>query len=289
MTGYGRGDGEFRDGNKLTVEIKGVNHRFLEIFTRLPRGWTAVDNLIKERIKSRVSRGKADLFVTISSDLGTVVTPHISHELARQYLKLAQELAEELEVPCTLNVVDIVKMPEVLSIPQDIPEAEDIWQYLLPPLDRAIDEFVIAREKEGHTLAKDIYARNEQLKSTIFEVEKMREGAASDLAERMHARLTELLKEVEVDQTRIVQEAAFMADKEDITEELIRLRCHLERFTKSLKKPPPIGKELDFLLQEMLRETNTCCSKVSDVVIIHKLVTAKNDIEKMREQVQNLE
>jgi len=289
MTGYGRGDHIAPDGTKVVVEIKSVNHRYLEVSSRIPRGWMGIENLLKDRIKEAVSRGKVDVVITLVEAGVETRKPFISHELAREYLRIAQQMGEDFKITGKLTVNDVLRLPEVLSFPNEVPEADQVWEIISPALHAALQQFLQTRTREGTQLALDLKERVSNLITLVNEVEGLYVEAGRKIAERLRARIAELMEGMQPDPTRLAQEAAFMAEKEDISEELVRLKCHLEHFQGTLSEAPPVGKQLDFLVQEILRETNTSCAKVSEVEIIHRMLTVKNEVEKMREQIQNLE
>lgn len=289
MTGYGRGDHLAPDGTKVVVEIKSVNHRYLEISSRIPRGWMGIENLLKDRIKDVVSRGKVDVVITLVESGMETRKPFISYELAREYFRVAQQMGQDFGIPDQLTATDILRLPEVLSFPNEVPEVGTVWEIIEPALQGALQQFLHNRTREGTQLALDLKERVTRLLELVGEVELLYVEAAKKIAERLRARIAELMEGLQPDPARLAQEAAFLAEREDITEEIVRLKCHLEHFLVTLSDAPPVGKQMDFLLQEILRETNTSCSKVSEVEIIHRMLNVKNEVEKMREQIQNLE
>lgn len=289
MTGYGRGRCDSPGGGKITVEIKGVNNRALDVIPRLPKGWIALEPFIRDEVKRGVHRGRVEVYVVAEVLAMNVGGPVIAEKLAQEYVNVGEKLSEELGVANNLNLYELFRLPNVLSLSEDMPEPEELWASVEPAMQQAMGEFLVAKRREGAALAQDILKRLRTLEGLMDEVEQLRPNAVKVAVEKLQARIDTLMENREVDETRIAQEAAILADKQDISEEVVRLRSHIEQFSQTLSCAPPLGRELDFLLQEMFRETNTSCAKSFDVGIVRLLLKAKNEIEKIREQVQNIE
>ena len=287
MTGFGRTKYE-NDGRIYTVEIKSVNHKYSDINIRLPRFLNYMEDKIRKTISSTISRGKIDVFISFEnySDKGTNIK--INRELAKQYLKELKELADETGIDFRINVVDVSKFPEILKIEDDENE-EIIGEEVLTAVKEALDKFLNMRETEGKKLVEDISDRIISINNKVTEIEKHSENLVQDYISRLETRVNELLKETVVDESRIAQEIVIFSDKSSIEEELTRLKSHLEQFSDLLKQSSPIGKKMDFLVQEINRETNTIGSKANCLDITNLVVEIKTEVENIREQIQNIE
>ncbi len=287
MTGFGRTKYE-NDGRIYTVEIKSVNHKYSDINIRLPRFLNYMEDKIRKTISSTISRGKIDVFISFEnySDKGTNIK--INRELAKQYLKELKELADETGIDFRLNIVDVSKFPEILKIEDDENE-EIIEEEVLTAVKEALERFLNMRETEGKKLVEDISDRIISINNKVNEIEKYSENLVQDYISRLETRVNELLKETVVDESRIAQEIVIFSDKSSIEEELTRLKSHLEQFMNLLKQSSPIGKKMDFLVQEINRETNTIGSKANCLDITNLVVEIKTEVENIREQIQNIE
>ena len=287
MTGFGRTKYE-NDGRIYTVEIKSVNHKYSDINIRLPRFLNYMEDKIRKTISSTISRGKIDVFISFEnySDKGTNIK--INRELAKQYLKELKELADETGIDFRLNVVDVSKFPEILKIEDDENE-EIIEEEVLTAVKEALERFLNMRETEGKKLVEDISDRIISINNKVNGIEKYSENLVQDYISRLETRVNELLKETVVDESRIAQEIVIFSDKSSIEEELTRLKSHLEQFMNLLKQSSPIGKKMDFLVQEINRETNTIGSKANCLDITNLVVEIKTEVENIREQIQNIE
>ena len=287
MTGFGRTKYE-NDGRIYTVEIKSVNHKYSDINIRLPRFLNYMEDKIRKTISSTISRVKIDVFISFEnySDKGTNIK--INRELAKQYLKELKELADETGIDFRLNVVDVSKFPEILKIEDDENE-EIIEEEVLTAVKEALERFLNMRETEGKKLVEDISDRIISINNKVNGIEKYSENLVQDYISRLETRVNELLKETVVDESRIAQEIVIFSDKSSIEEELTRLKSHLEQFMNLLKQSSPIGKKMDFLVQEINRETNTIGSKANCLDITNLVVEIKTEVENIREQIQNIE
>ena len=287
MTGFGRTKYE-NDGRIYTVEIKSVNHKYSDINIRLPRFLNYMEDKIRKTISSTISRGKIDVFISFEnySDKGTNIK--INRELAKQYLKELKELADETGIDFRLNIVDVSKFPEILKIEDDENE-EIIEEEVLTAVKEALERFLNMRETEGKKLVEDISDRIISINNKVNGIEKYSENLVQDYISRLETRVNELLKETVVDESRIAQEIVIFSDKSSIEEELTRLKSHLEQFMNLLKQSSPIGKKMDFLVQEINRETNTIGSKANCLDITNLVVEIKTEVENIREQIQNIE
>ncbi|RJX29503.1 MAG: YicC family protein [Desulfurivibrio sp.] len=289
MTAFGRG--EQASGNiGWTVEIKSVNHRFCDIRIKIPRQYAALEERIKKEITPFYSRGHIEVVVTPAPNLAEAKTLGVNFPLARQYRNCLMELKTDLGLPGSGTELTLVaNYPNVIYAMDEAEDLEALWEVLRQALLQALELTRDMREREGLSLKNDLLARLEFLAGTREQIhDRVPELTGQKLA-LLQERIAKLTKDVDVDPTRIAQEIAIIADKADVTEELVRLTSHIEQFRHFLEQQEPVGRRLDFLLQEFLREINTMASKISDAGIAHQAVELKNELEKMREQVQNLE
>ena len=288
MTGYGRGQ-QVIGGMDITVEIRSVNHRYYEYSSRVPRMYGFLDENIKPYIQKRVSRGKVDVNVWIETIDAPGSTVTINHSLAKGYIAALDELAQAYDLPRDVTVTQLSRYPDVLSVYRAAENEEEIWTAVCTVLDTALDQFIAMREREGGSLTQDIKNRAAAIADNVTVVEERAPQAVREHMEKVTTRMRELLDGAVVDEGRLLTEAAVHADKAAIDEETVRLRSHLEQLAHMLDDDQPVGRKLDFLVQEINREVNTIGSKSQDVSLAHIVVDIKSDIEKIREQVQNIE
>ena len=273
MTGFGRCETEI-DGRPITVEIKSVNHRYFEFSCRVTRGYSFLEDKLKSFVNSRVSRGKIDMFVSVGASDDTPSEVVVNHSLVSGYLNAMKEISETYGVENDATVVSLSRFPDVLSAAQV-----------------ALDAFVAMRETEGERMKADILGRAQTILSIVDEIEQRSPQTVAEYEARLLERIRQTLENlsVEVDEQRILTEVAVFADKVAVAEETVRLRSHFDQLAAFLEKSEPIGRKIDFIIQEMNREANTIGSKVQDATLAHKVVDIKSEIEKIREQVQNIE
>lgn len=287
MTGYGRGIYE-AEGRSYTVEIKSVNHKYSDITIKLPRNLSFLEDKIRKEVQSRVNRGKIDIFVTFLnySEKGKKII--INHELAKNYLKELNALGEQTGLENKVSVMDLARLPEVLTVENE-DEEDVLWNELKVAVQKALDSFEIARKTEGEKIKEDLQARVSKISEKIKEISEYSSGLVKEYIVKLEERIKELLQTDIVDQTRLAQEVVIFSDKSSIEEELTRLSSHIIQFEKIIQKEEPIGKNLDFLVQEMNREINTIGSKANSLNITNLVVEVKTIIEDVREQIQNIE
>ena len=287
MTGYGRAKYE-NEGREYIVEVKSVNHKYNDISIKLPRSISYLEEKIKQTVSASVSRGKIDVFITFynNSDKGKEVK--INHELAEEYVKELKYLVEKTGVNNNINVMDLAKFPDVLMIQNDEDE-ELIWGELKIALKEALDSFIIMRQEEGRKMAEDLERRIKEVEQKVSEISKASTGLVNEYVVKLEERIKELMKTDVVDQMRLAQEVVIYSDKCSVEEELTRLNSHIFQFLQLVKEEKPVGKKLDFLMQEMNRETNTIGSKANSLAITNLVVDIKTELENIREQVQNIE
>ena len=287
MTGFGRGKYE-NEGRTYTVEIKSVNHKYSDINVRLPRFLNSVEDKIRKRVAEVISRGKIDIFVSFENYSNKGTTIRINKDLAKEYIKELKSLAEEADLRFDLNVIDVSKFPEILKL-EDEDNDELIGQEVMIALDDALEKFVSMREVEGKKLVEDIEKRIYIIQEKVNEVAKFSSTLVEDYISRLSARVNELLAPGTVDESRLMQEIVIFSDKSSIEEELTRLKSHISQFLELIKQASPIGKKIDFLIQEINREVNTIGSKANCLNITNRVIEIKTEVENIREQIQNIE
>ena len=287
MTGYGKANLS-KEQREYQIEIKSVNHRYLDISVKMPRQLSYLEETIKKEIMSKVKRGKIDVFVTFENNSLEGKEIKINEELAKAYVKELKKLAEEENLLADIQVNDIAKYPDVLKI-QNNQEDEKIELEVLEVVGKATENLVQMRKTEGSKLAEDLNQRLDNLKVKIEDISKLSTGLIEEYVVKLEERIKEILKNQEIDQTRLAQEVVIYADKCSIEEEVTRLRSHIAQFKTFLDSDEAIGKKLDFIIQEMNRETNTIGSKANNLNITNNVIDMKTEIENIREQVQNIE
>lgn len=287
MTGFGRGKYE-NEGRTYTVEIKSVNHKYSDINVRLPRFLNSVEDKIRKRVAEVISRGKIDIFVSFENYSNKGTTIRINKDLAKEYIKELKSLAEEADLRFDLNVIDVSKFPEILKL-EDEDNDELIGQEVMIALDDALEKFVNMREVEGQKLVEDIERRIYLIQDKVNEITNFSSTLVEDYMARLQARVNELLAPGTVDESRLMQEIVIFSDKSSIEEELTRLKSHISQFLELIKQSSPIGKKIDFLIQEINREVNTIGSKANCLDITNKVIEIKTEVENIREQIQNIE
>lgn len=288
MTGFGRGQGSAH-GMDITVEIRSVNHRYFECNTRLPRAYGFLDEKLKSYLQTKIARGKADVsvYIDVTDAPGTEVV--INASLAKAYLDAAAKLETEFSLRNDLTVRTLSQYPDVLTVRRAAEDEETIWEDVRQVTEDALRRFVQMREREGEKMREDVLARRETLLDAVSFVEERSPQLVSEYMEKLKTRMRELLDGVTVDESRLLTEAGLIADKLAVAEETVRLRSHLDQLKQLVDSDEPVGRKLDFLVQEINRETNTIGSKVQDLQVTRRIVDMKSEIEKIREQIQNIE
>ena len=289
MTGYGRSKFE-NEGREYAVEIKSVNNRYSDISIKIPRNISFLEEKVKKTIVNNISRGKVDVFITFTnySEKGKEIK--INTELAKNYINELRKLQEETGVIDNIGIIDVSKMPEVLNLKVEDEDEDILWEELSECLNNAITSFVLMRETEGNKIKEDLEKRVELLKEKIEKISEISTGLVEEYIVKLEKRVNELLKYTVVDEARLAQEVVIYSDKCSVEEELTRLRSHIDQFISLLNNSSTaIGKKLDFLIQEMNRETNTIGSKANNLEITNLVVDLKTELENIREQIQNIE
>ncbi len=288
MTGYGRAQ-QTIDGMDITFEVKSVNHRYYEYSSRLPRAYGFLDDKIKNHLQKTISRGKVDVYVFIETVDAPGSTVTVNHTLAKAYLDAYRELAETYRLREDVSVSVLARNPDILTVHKSAEDEEAIWNAVRTVADEAVARFVAMREKEGARMRDDILSRRATILTAVEKVEERSPQTVKEHMDKVEQRMRELLDNAAVDEQRLLTEAAIFADKIAVAEETVRLRSHLDQLEELLSGNDAVGRKLDFLVQEINRETNTIGSKASDVTIARIVVDVKAEIEKIREQIQNIE
>lgn len=288
MTGYGRGEAE-GPYRKFTVELKAVNHRFSEVVVRLPRSMLALEDRIRRVILEHVSRGRVDVFLSVDEGEGRPIAVKVDKGLALAYYKAMKELQGDLGLSGMISLDHLIAMPQIFLPDEPKAEPEEWWPAIEQALREACAGLVAMRRDEGAVLASDLDARLAEMEDMAGRITERAPEMAAAYRGRLEQRLQELAGDLAIDPARLAQEVAFFAERADITEELVRLASHLRQARECLAAEGPVGRRLDFLAQEMFREVNTIGSKAQDEAIAKLVVELKIQLEKVREQVQNVE
>ena len=288
MTGYGR-DQQLLHGRSITVEIRSVNHRYFEFSCRAPRGCAFLEDRLKRSLQSAISRGKVEVSLTLQTIESRHTSVAVDHALAGQYLTALRALGEEYSLPDDLTLSSVARLPDVFTLCRDEEDEEEFAADVLQVLQNALHRFVAMREAEGERLRADVLSRVVTMEEHLSFVEERSPQTVIEYRARLTAKLTELLNGAVPDEARILTEAAIVADRLAVDEETVRLRSHFAQLRRIMESTEPVGRKLDFLVQEMNRETNTIGSKCSDTAIAGHVVEMKSEIEKIREQIQNIE
>jgi uncharacterized protein (TIGR00255 family) len=289
MTGYGRAEGETSLGH-LVVEIKSVNHRFLDSRVRLPRQISSLEPQLLNFLKNAIARGRIEVALSLTSAGAPSAKPVLNLPLAKLYQEAADEAADALEIPNGAGLEFILRMPDVLQVLDSASDPERVWEEIQPIIEQAVRSLGDMRAREGLALADDFRKTLSGLEDLRGRLESLKGTVVEDYRDRLQTRLKSLLSENGgLDPVRLHQEVALFADKSDISEELARLDSHLKQFEEILTVPEPVGRRLDFLLQEMFREVNTIGSKANHLEVTQIVLEMKNLVERLREQAQNVE
>ncbi|CCJ34176.1 YicC/YloC family endoribonuclease [Caloramator australicus] len=288
MTGYGRGECE-ENNRRFVIELKSVNNRYLDINIRLPKHLISLEDNIRKYISSRVSRGKIDVFVSQEKFSDDDIKVVLDEQVASYYYNVYSELKKKFNLQEEITLSLLAKAPDVIIIEKNEDDVETVWDTMKKALDEALSVFIDMRTKEGLKLKQDILERCMIISEKVNLIEKRSPSIIDEYREKIKLRVSEFLKDVEIDESRLLNEVAFFADKVNIDEEITRLKSHIEQLRLSLESDEAVGRKLDFLIQEMNRETNTIGSKANDLSIANLVIDIKSELEKIREQVQNIE
>ena len=288
MTGYGRA-ADTLNGLEITVEIRAVNHRYLELSVRLPRSYAFLEERLKPDILGKVFRGKVEVFIQIkqTEKSDVIIEPNI--EMAKGYADALRSISDELDIEFDLGAAAISRFQDIFTVTGKPADEDRIFEDIRAVAGLAADELVIMREHEGERMERDILQRLSEIDSITHTIEEGSSGLIERYREKLYQRMKTVLESADIDDNRILLEAALYADKSAVDEEIVRLKSHIAQFRKTMKLAEPVGRKLDFLVQELNREINTIGSKSGELEITAKVVDAKAQLEKIREQIQNIE
>ena len=287
MTGFGKNSLLINDRN-YQVEMRSVNHRYLDVSTKMPRQLTYLEEDVKKVISSKIKRGIVDVIITFENNSKEGRNIQINTEIAKMYIDELRKLAQEGNILSDIQVTEITKLPDVLNISID-QDDETIKQELLDSVKIALDNLLSMKETEGNKIAEDLTNRIDYIEEKILKISKLSTGLIEEYVVKLEERIKEILKTDIIDKSRIAQEVVIYADKTSIEEEITRLKSHINQFRQLLREEGAVGKKIDFLIQEMNRETNTIGSKANDLEIVNGVIDIKTELENIREQIQNIE
>ena len=289
MTGFGRG--EYKDDNyQFLVECKTINHKYADINIRLPRKLSFLEDKARILVKDYIKRGRVDLYIKLDLLGSEDVNLKFDEELATQYVSILKQIKDKFDLVDDISVMNIAKFPDVIKTEEKEDDEDKLWSMLKVALENALLKLKEMRSEEGKKLAEDIKNRCDLLKNYIEDIEKYSYNVVIDYKEKLKNRISDMLEDPSIiDESRLAQEVAIYADKSSITEEIVRFKSHIEQLKNTVVKNESIGRKIDFLIQEMNRETNTIGSKSSDLNITNLVVEVKSELEKIREQIQNIE
>ena len=288
MTGFGRCEVSEAE-RKFTVEMKGVNHRYLDVNMRMPKKLNFFETAIRNRLKEYVQRGKVDIFITYEDLSEEQVSLKYNHALAAEYLNYFKQMQAEFGINGDVNAYSLSRCPEVLTMEEQDVNEEELWNGLQKALDGACRQFVETRTKEGEQLKQDIIGKLDGMLETVALIEERSPQIVTEYREKLEMKVRELLADTQIDESRMASEIVLFADKICTDEEVVRLKSHIKHMKETLEATEGIGRKLDFIAQEMNREANTILSKANDLTVSNYAITLKTEIEKVREQIQNIE
>lgn len=288
MTGFGRGENEV-NGRRYAVEVKTVNHRFLDVNIKMPKVISKFDSSIRTLVKEYLERGKVDIYVTFFDSSFETSSVHYNKGIAREYMKYLQEMSGDFGLDNDIRISTLARFPEVFTTEEEELDEDVIWGEFEPVLKKALSETRISREREGENLRKDLLNKLEDMKSAVKVIEDRSPEIIENYRSKLMDKVRDMLGDTEIDENRIVTEVTIFADKICVDEEITRLRSHIDSMEADLKKGGGIGRRLDFIAQEMNREANTTLSKANDLLTSDTAIDLKTGIEKIREQIQNIE
>ena len=288
MTGYGRSQQTIGDRDIL-VEIRSVNHRYYEFSARVPRNMGYLEEKLKSYIKDSISRGKVEVLVTINNVNGKDETISVNVNVAQGYIDALRTANSTLMLPDDLTLSQLARLPDVFTVVKTIDDEEEVWQVVKTVTQQAVDNFIHMRTVEGQKMFEDINGRLDSIEGMVAIVEEASPKTVEAYRNRLYEKLSEVLESKDIDEARIVTECAILSEKLAVDEETVRLKSHIDQFRELIHSEEPIGRKLDFLVQEMNREVNTTGSKAQDITITRTVVEMKSELEKIREQIQNIE
>lgn len=287
MTGFGRGE-YAEDNYSFIVDVRSVNHRYSDFSVRLPKSLLGLEDKVREYASSQIGRGKVDIFVNYDS-FGQDVDIKIDTNLTKSYINCLKVIKDEFGINDDISLSLLTRFSDIFKVEKVEKEEDEIWNILKIALEKAFEELHNMKEREGYRLSEDIKIKLYDIRNIIDEIDDKADSVVEEYMAKLRERISELTQGVAVDESRLITEIAIMADKSSIDEEIVRLRSHVAEFEKTLDSQSSIGRKLDFIVQEMNREVNTIGSKATDIDIINNVVNLKTQIEKIREQIQNIE
>ena len=288
MTGFGRCEVQ-KDSRKFTVELKGVNHRYLDVNIRMPKKLNFFETGIRTLLKSYATRGKVDIFITYEDTSQSQVSVKYNSVLAGEYLRYLKQMEEEFGLENDVRVSTLARFPEVFTMEEQSVDEEDLWNGLKEALEGAFEQFVETRTAEGQNLKKDILEKLSLLEELVGYIEERSPQIVAEYRAKLEDKVHELLADTQMEESRIAAEVILFADKICTDEEVVRLKSHISHMRNTLEEEEGIGRKLDFIAQEMNREANTILSKANDISVSDHAISLKTEIEKIREQIQNIE
>lgn len=288
MTGFGRSE-QTSAGYHIVCELKGVNHRYFDLSLRIPRRYGSLEERVREKVKEVISRGRIEATINIEKTGDLAHNIKVDKDLAIAYHNSLKDLAQNLQISPNYSIIDLFRLPDVFSLEETEEDTEQLWKVLEPVLSEALRGLAAMREREGQALIQDVLERNNLILKAVEQIELRAPQVVTDYAERLRKRVAEMLPDATVDENRLATEIAIFADRASIVEELVRLKSHCSQMESLLRLDEPVGRKCDFLIQEMFREVNTIASKANDLQISQTAVDLKAELEKMREQIQNIE
>ena len=288
MTGFGRCE-IAKEERKITVEMKSVNHRYLDVNIKMPKKLNFFEAAIRNELKNYIQRGKVDVFIAYEDLTESNVCVKYNKELAAEYMKYLEQMAEDFSLDNDIRVSTLSRYPEVLGMEEQTVDEEELWQLLSEAIRGAAEQFVNTRIKEGENLKDDLVGKLDGMLTHVDYISERSPQIIAEYRQKLEEKVRELLDDVQVDESRLLTEVTIFADKVCVDEELVRLKSHIETTRENLIQGGSIGRKLDFIAQEMNREANTILSKANDLEISNRAIELKTEIEKVREQIQNIE
>ncbi len=287
MTGFGRG--EFSQGaSTFSVDVRSVNHRYSDVSVRMPRAMSALEEKVREFVTEKISRGKVDVYINYNT-FGQNSQVKLDTNLAKAYVDSLNTLKEMFGIRDEINLSLLTRFPDIMSLETAEMDMDELWLILKPALEMAFNALVEMRLREGERLKNDLLDKLVNVKGFVSNIKEKSYSIVDEYKNKLYDRIKELTKDIPIDENRLLTEVAVFADKTSIDEELVRLASHLEELQKALNFKGSVGKKLDFIIQEMNREVNTIGSKITDLGILNNVINIKTEIEKIREQIQNIE
>ncbi len=288
MTGFGRSE-LVKEDRKITVEMKSVNHRYLDVNIKMPKKMNFFEAAIRNELKNYIQRGKVDIFISYEDYTETNICVKYNKELAAEYMKYLEQMAVDFSLDNDVRVSALSRYPEVLSMEEQTIDEEELWIMLSEAIGKAAEGFVESRIKEGENLKEDLIGKLDGMLAHVEYITERSPEIITQYRSKLEDKVKELLGDAQIDESRLLMEVTIFADKVCVDEELVRLRSHIETMKENLQKGGSIGRKLDFIAQEMNREANTILSKANDLEISNRAIELKTEIEKVREQIQNIE